>query len=231
MSQDDVISGKQQPQSPFQRCGHHSSQSCCSEEYSLKWGSGLFSSNLQRKLRNTLSWADFCGLERERERDTPISHRFCFSAASVSRSSRGAKRREFKWAEASTLLRFTTDPCVRMNSNSKSPNSTAIKAEIKRHESLQSAINRLSKQFERVADQQLRSGLKVYLHSIQGKLSLSWSSLWWTFVRCIWRRTQNITCWLHYSTSAWQDIRIWCIVSLPGRFNALLDLINRKNRW
>lgn len=59
-----------------------------------------------------------------------------------------------------------------MNSNSKSVNSTAIKAEIKRYESLQSAINRLSKQFERVADQQLRSGLKVYLHSIQGKLTL-----------------------------------------------------------
>ena len=57
-----------------------------------------------------------------------------------------------------------------MNSNSKSVNSTRIKAEIKRHESLQSAINRLSKQFERVADPQLRSGLKVYLHSIQGKL-------------------------------------------------------------
>lgn len=56
--------------------------------------------------------------------------------------------------------------------NSKSVNSAAIKAEIKRHESLQSAINRLSKQFERVGDQQLRSGLKVYLHSIQGKLSL-----------------------------------------------------------
>uniref|UniRef100_A0A665UPG7 Arf-GAP with GTPase, ANK repeat and PH domain-containing protein 1-like n=1 Tax=Echeneis naucrates TaxID=173247 RepID=A0A665UPG7_ECHNA len=60
---------------------------------------------------------------------------------------------------------------VRMNSNSKSVNSIAIKAEIKRHDSLQSAINRLSKQFERVTDQQLRSGLKVYLHSIQGKIT------------------------------------------------------------
>ncbi|TNN73351.1 hypothetical protein EYF80_016514 [Liparis tanakae] len=54
-----------------------------------------------------------------------------------------------------------------MNSSSKSVNSCAIKAEIKRHASLQSAINRLSKQLERVTDQQLRSGLKVYLHSIQ----------------------------------------------------------------
>ncbi|GLD50535.1 arf-GAP with GTPase, ANK repeat and PH domain-containing protein 2-like isoform X5 [Lates japonicus] len=60
------------------------------------------------------------------------------------------------------------------SNNSKSVNSIAIKAEIKRHESLQSTINRLSKQFERVADQQLRSGLKVYLHSIQGKLIFLW---------------------------------------------------------
>lgn len=57
-----------------------------------------------------------------------------------------------------------------MTSNSKTVNSAAIKAEIKRHDSLQTAINRLAKQFERVGDQQLRSGLKVYLHSIQGKL-------------------------------------------------------------
>ncbi|XP_073326856.1 arf-GAP with GTPase, ANK repeat and PH domain-containing protein 2 [Pagrus major] len=69
-----------------------------------------------------------------------------------------------------------------MNSNSKSPNSTAIKAEIKRHESLQSAINRLSKQFERVADQQLRSGLKVYLHSIQVNIA---NSQEWTLSRSI----------------------------------------------
>lgn len=83
-------------------------------------------------------------------------------------------QREFKWAEARHLsFSVRRDPCVRMTSNSKSVNSTAIKAEIKRHESLQSAINRLSKQFERVADQQLRSGLKVYLHSIQGKLIVS----------------------------------------------------------
>ncbi|KAM9341857.1 arf-GAP with GTPase, ANK repeat and PH domain-containing protein 2 isoform 1-T1 [Pholidichthys leucotaenia] len=60
-----------------------------------------------------------------------------------------------------------------MNSNSKSVNSTAIKAEVKRHESLQSAIARLAKQFERVEDQQLRSGLKVYLHSIQVNIANS----------------------------------------------------------
>lgn len=74
--------------------------------------------------------------------------------------------------------------------SSKSATSAAIKAEIRRHDSLQSSINRLSKQFERVADQQLRSGLKVYLHSIQGKPSLRHSadspadSLIW-FSRCV----------------------------------------------
>lgn len=56
-----------------------------------------------------------------------------------------------------------------MNSTSKSVTSAAIKAEVKRYESLQSAVNRLGKQFERIADQQLRSGMKVYLHSIQGE--------------------------------------------------------------
>ncbi|XP_034551780.1 arf-GAP with GTPase, ANK repeat and PH domain-containing protein 2 isoform X2 [Notolabrus celidotus] len=69
-----------------------------------------------------------------------------------------------------------------MNSNSKSVNSTAIKAEIKRHDSLQSAINRLYKQFERVGDQQLRSGLKVYLRSIQVNIA---NSQEWTLGRAI----------------------------------------------
>lgn len=71
------------------------------------------------------------------------------------------------------LLQYSTESHARMTSNSKSIYSSAIKAEVKRHESLQSAINRLSKQFERVVDQQLRSGLKVYLHSIQGESSFS----------------------------------------------------------
>uniref|UniRef100_UPI003AAAD497 arf-GAP with GTPase, ANK repeat and PH domain-containing protein 2 isoform X1 n=1 Tax=Centroberyx gerrardi TaxID=166262 RepID=UPI003AAAD497 len=69
-----------------------------------------------------------------------------------------------------------------MNSNSKSVNSTAIKAEVKRHESVQNAINRLLKQFERVGDQQLRSGLKVYLHSIQVNIA---NSQEWTLSRSI----------------------------------------------
>lgn len=68
-----------------------------------------------------------------------------------------------------TLDGFLKDPPVRMNNSSKSANSAAIKGEVKRHESLQNTLNRLSKQLERVPDQQLRSGLKVYLHSIQGK--------------------------------------------------------------
>lgn len=60
-----------------------------------------------------------------------------------------------------------------MTSNVKSAASSAIKAEIKRYESLQNAINRLFKQFERVEDQKLRSGLKVYLHSIQVNIANS----------------------------------------------------------
>ncbi|CAN9515253.1 unnamed protein product [Ophioblennius macclurei] len=64
-----------------------------------------------------------------------------------------------------------------MNSNSKTANSAAIKTEVRRHESLQNALHRLSRQLERVPDQQLRSGLKVYLHSIQVNLANSqeWS--------------------------------------------------------
>ncbi|KAM6982088.1 arf-GAP with GTPase, ANK repeat and PH domain-containing protein 2 isoform 5-T5 [Tautogolabrus adspersus] len=92
----------------------------------------------------------------------------------TARSSNGLKRE--------VLLHLTTDPCVRMSSNIKSVNSIAIKAEIKRHDSLQTAINRLFKQFERVGDQQLRSGLKVYLHSIQVNIA---NSQEWTLSRAI----------------------------------------------
>ncbi|XP_032415544.1 arf-GAP with GTPase, ANK repeat and PH domain-containing protein 2 isoform X4 [Xiphophorus hellerii] len=60
-----------------------------------------------------------------------------------------------------------------MTSNVKSASSFAIKAEIKRYDSLQSAINRLFKQFDRVENQTLRSGLKVYLHSIQVNIANS----------------------------------------------------------
>lgn len=56
-----------------------------------------------------------------------------------------------------------------MNSTTKVTNSTAIRAEVRRHESLQKTINKFLKQLERVEDQQLRTGLKVFLHSIQGE--------------------------------------------------------------
>ena len=49
-----------------------------------------------------------------------------------------------------------------------------VRAETKRHEALQNLINRLAKQVERVEDDQLRSSLKVYLHSIKGKLTSLW---------------------------------------------------------
>ncbi|XP_053704881.1 arf-GAP with GTPase, ANK repeat and PH domain-containing protein 2 isoform X4 [Synchiropus splendidus] len=64
-----------------------------------------------------------------------------------------------------------------MDNSSKLANSTAIKAEVKRHESLKHAIAKLFKQFERVSDPQLRSGLKVYLHSIEVNIANSqdWS--------------------------------------------------------
>lgn len=130
-----------------------------------------------------------CGLKRQSERERvkerhPEPPLLLVSAASV-------RLELFLWNKqpgvqmgwSSCLLHFTTDPCVRMTSNSKTVNSAAIKAEIKRHDSLQTAINRLAKQFERVGDQQLRSGLKVYLHSIQGKLLFLklGCSLWLTF--------------------------------------------------
>lgn len=123
---------------------------------------------------------------------------------------------EFKWAEARHFgFSLQRDPCVRMNSNSKSANSIAIKAEIKRHASLQSAINRLSKQFERVADQQLRSGLKVYLRSIEGKV---------IFV-CLLIFREESTCML---INRWSEFGAW-LDSQGAHFNAILNLINGKN--
>ncbi|MGH0162280.1 UNVERIFIED_CONTAM: hypothetical protein FKN15_048455 [Acipenser sinensis] len=43
----------------------------------------------------------------------------------------------------------------------------AIRAEVRRHESIKTNISKIFKQLERVGDQQLRNGLKLYLHSIQ----------------------------------------------------------------
>uniref|UniRef100_A0AAY4CTB4 ArfGAP with GTPase domain, ankyrin repeat and PH domain 2 n=1 Tax=Denticeps clupeoides TaxID=299321 RepID=A0AAY4CTB4_9TELE len=54
-----------------------------------------------------------------------------------------------------------------MNSTTKVAHSSAIRAEVRRHESVQNNVNRLLKLLERVGDPQLRTGLKLYLHSIQ----------------------------------------------------------------
>uniref|UniRef100_A0A672NCP9 Arf-GAP with GTPase, ANK repeat and PH domain-containing protein 1-like n=1 Tax=Sinocyclocheilus grahami TaxID=75366 RepID=A0A672NCP9_SINGR len=61
---------------------------------------------------------------------------------------------------------------LNMNSTNKVTHSTAIRAEVKRHESLQNTVNKFLKQLERVEDRQLRTGLKVFLHSIQGEPDL-----------------------------------------------------------
>ena len=81
------------------------------------------------------------------------------------------KRVQMGWKQLHSLPRFFQSTYFKMNSSNKLAQSSAIRAEVKRHESVQNTINKLFKQFERVGDQQLRSGLKVYLHSIQGKLS------------------------------------------------------------
>ncbi|XP_035239339.1 arf-GAP with GTPase, ANK repeat and PH domain-containing protein 1-like isoform X6 [Anguilla anguilla] len=69
-----------------------------------------------------------------------------------------------------------------MNSNVKITQSSAIRAEVKRHDTLKNTINRLFKQLERVGDEQLRSGLKLYLHSIQASCALSQE---WTLSRSV----------------------------------------------
>lgn len=56
-----------------------------------------------------------------------------------------------------------------MNNSMKLAQSTAIRVEVKRHENLKSSFGKLFKQLDRVQDPQLRSGLKVYLHSVQGE--------------------------------------------------------------
>lgn len=56
-----------------------------------------------------------------------------------------------------------------MHNSTKVAHSSAIRAEVKRHESLQNTFNKLLKHVERVDDQQLRTGLKVYIHGVQGK--------------------------------------------------------------
>uniref|UniRef100_A0A673M765 ArfGAP with GTPase domain, ankyrin repeat and PH domain 2 n=1 Tax=Sinocyclocheilus rhinocerous TaxID=307959 RepID=A0A673M765_9TELE len=69
-----------------------------------------------------------------------------------------------------------------MNSTNKVTHSTAIRAEVKRHASLQNTVNKFLKQLERVEDRQLRTGLKVFLHSIQASCA---NSQEWTLTRAI----------------------------------------------
>lgn len=58
---------------------------------------------------------------------------------------------------------------MNMHNSTKAAHSSAIRAEVKRHDSLQKTLIKVLKQLERVEDQQLRSGLKLYVHSVQGK--------------------------------------------------------------
>uniref|UniRef100_A0A673W100 ArfGAP with GTPase domain, ankyrin repeat and PH domain 2 n=1 Tax=Salmo trutta TaxID=8032 RepID=A0A673W100_SALTR len=69
-----------------------------------------------------------------------------------------------------------------MNSSNKSSLSNAIRAEVRRHETVQNNFAKVFNQLERVDDQQLRSGLKVYLHSIQAACG---NSQEWTFSRTV----------------------------------------------
>ncbi|XP_045561368.1 arf-GAP with GTPase, ANK repeat and PH domain-containing protein 1 isoform X4 [Salmo salar] len=69
-----------------------------------------------------------------------------------------------------------------MNSSNKLSLSNAIRAEVRRHETVQNNFAKVFSQLERVDDQQLRSGLKVYLHSIQAACG---NSQEWTFSRTV----------------------------------------------
>uniref|UniRef100_A0A3B3RRV5 ArfGAP with GTPase domain, ankyrin repeat and PH domain 2 n=1 Tax=Paramormyrops kingsleyae TaxID=1676925 RepID=A0A3B3RRV5_9TELE len=53
--------------------------------------------------------------------------------------------------------------------NMKLAHSSAIRAEVKRHESAKTTIKKIFKQLERVGDQELRSTLQLHLHSVQGE--------------------------------------------------------------
>uniref|UniRef100_A0A8C8HD08 Small monomeric GTPase n=1 Tax=Oncorhynchus tshawytscha TaxID=74940 RepID=A0A8C8HD08_ONCTS len=69
-----------------------------------------------------------------------------------------------------------------MNSSNKLSLCNAIRAEVRRHETVQNNFAKVFNQLERVDDQQLRSGLKVYLHSIQAACG---NSQEWTFSRTV----------------------------------------------
>ncbi|XP_060793566.1 arf-GAP with GTPase, ANK repeat and PH domain-containing protein 2 isoform X2 [Neoarius graeffei] len=71
---------------------------------------------------------------------------------------------------------------MNMHNSTKVAHSSAIRAEVKRHESLQNTLNKVLKQLERVEDQQLRTGLKVYIHGVQASCA---NSQEWTLNRSI----------------------------------------------
>ncbi|XP_077473133.1 arf-GAP with GTPase, ANK repeat and PH domain-containing protein 2-like isoform X2 [Stigmatopora argus] len=60
--------------------------------------------------------------------------------------------------------------------------SAAVKAEVKRFESLQAAMGRLSRQLEKMADSNLRSGLRVYLRGIEVNVA---NSQEWSLARSV----------------------------------------------
>lgn len=64
-----------------------------------------------------------------------------------------------------------------MNNSNKVAQSSAIRAEVKRHESLQKTFNKILKQLERVEDGQLKNGLKLYIQFVQASCA---SSQEWT---------------------------------------------------
>ncbi|XP_023689497.1 arf-GAP with GTPase, ANK repeat and PH domain-containing protein 1 isoform X5 [Paramormyrops kingsleyae] len=66
--------------------------------------------------------------------------------------------------------------------NMKLAHSSAIRAEVKRHESAKTTIKKIFKQLERVGDQELRSTLQLHLHSVQAACT---NSQEWTLSRSV----------------------------------------------
>ncbi|XP_048856320.1 arf-GAP with GTPase, ANK repeat and PH domain-containing protein 1-like isoform X3 [Brienomyrus brachyistius] len=66
--------------------------------------------------------------------------------------------------------------------NMKLAHSSAIRAEVKRHESVKTTIKKIFKQLERVGDQELRGTIKLHLHSVQAACT---NSQEWTLSRSV----------------------------------------------
>lgn len=88
----------------------------------------------------------------------------------------GKRSRTCQWVAGIDLDLLDRLTWMKMQNSTKAAHSSAIRAEVKRHESLQKTISKLLKQLERVEDQHLRTGLKVYIHGVQGES---------TFNRCV----------------------------------------------